>query len=421
MLDEARRLRTTNQDQAAFALWQSAGAAAQAASPDHLAAFWSERNQLARALLQQGDATAAYALAANAGQTDPEARADAEFLAGWIALRRLNDPGTAAQHFRSHRCNPPQAAITQARGHYWLGRALAAQDTQRPKPPAPNTRAAANWPTTYYGQLAALALGDDPAALNARIEATRDPDWTSQQAVAFAGREIARAAELLVAWGESYRARPFLLRLQELGPDPADQAMAARLSLGFGMPDEAVTIARRAGRDGVMLADIGWPETADPPPGPIDPALTLGVIRQESSFDTAATSPAGARGLMQLMPGTASDVARKLGVTITPASLTLDPNQNMRLGTTYLQGLLDQFTGVLPLAVAAYNAGPGRVQQWLASLGDPRTGQIDMIDWIELIPFNETRNYVQRVTENTAIYRARHGATAPHPLAPWRG
>lgn len=417
-LDEAKRLRATNQNQAAFALWQAAGSAAQSASPDHLGAFWSERSQLARVLLQQGDATAAYALAANAGQTDPETRADAEFLAGWIALRRLSDPGSASQHFLKV-VQSSQAAITQSRGHYWLGRALTAQNEQEAA--RAEYTAAANWPTTYYGQLAALALGDDPAALNTRIESTRDPDWTSQQAVAFASREIARAAELLVAWGESYRARPFLLRLQELGPDPADQAMAARLSLGFGMPDEAVTIARRAGRDGVMLADIGWPETTDPPPGPIDPALTLGVIRQESSFDTAATSPAGARGLMQLMPGTASDVARKLGLQITPASLTLDPDQNMRLGTTYLQGLLDQFTGVLPLAVAAYNAGPGRVQQWLASLGDPRTGQIDMIDWIELIPFNETRNYVQRVTENTAIYRARHGTTAPHPLAPWRG
>ena len=420
MLDEARRLRITNQEQAAFALWRSAGDAAQHdAAPEHLPAYWTERSQLARILLQQGDATGAYALAAGNGQTDPESLADAEFLAGWIALRRLDDPAGAAGHFLRV-IQASKAAITQARGHYWLGRALAARsDTEGARA---EFAAAAHWPTTYYGQLAALAAGDDAAALNARINATRDPDWTSRQAVAFAGGEVARAAELLVAWGESYRARPFLLRLQELGPDPVDEAMAARLALGFAMPDEAVSIARRAGRDGIMLADVGWPETIEPPPGPVDPAATLGLIRQESSFDTTAASPAGARGLMQLMPATAAGIARKLGVPdITPASLILDPDQNMRLGTSYLQSLLDQFGNQLPLAFAAYNAGPGRVQQWLAANGDPRSGQIDMIDWIELIPFNETRNYVQRVIENTTIYRARHGITAPHPLAPWRG
>ncbi len=420
MLDEARRLRLAGQNQAAFALWQASGNSAQHDSePDHLPAYWAERSQLARALLQQGDAAGAYALAINAGQTDPEAMSDAEFLAGWIALRRLADPADAAKHFL-HVAAASHAAITEARGHYWLARALAAQnDTEGART---EYAIAAGWPTTYYGQLAALAAGDDPAALNARIRAARDPDWTSREAVDFAGRDIARAAELLVAWGEGWRARPFLLRLQEIGPTPSDEAMAARLALGLGLPEEAVAIARRAGRDGVILADVGWPETVAPPDGPVDPALTLGVIRQESSFDASAASPAGARGLMQLMPGTAADMARKLGVTdFTQISLTADPAQNVRLGTSYLQTLLGEFGNQLPLAIAAYNAGPSRVQQWLTANGDPRTGPIDMIDWIELIPFNETRNYVQRVIENTTVYRARHNTTSPHPLAPWRG
>ncbi len=420
MLDEARRLRLANQDQAALALWRTAGAAAQHdAGPEHLPAYWTERSQLARILLQQGDATGAYALAAGNGQIDPEPLADAEFLAGWIALRRLDDSAGAAKHFEAV-IAASRAAITQARGHYWLGRALAAQGDAAAAHAEFET--AARWPTTYYGQLAALAAGDIPLTLNARIDAARDPDWSTQQAVTLAGSELARAAALLVAWGESYRARPFLVRLQDLHPDPATEGMTARLALGFAMPDEAVSIARRAGRDGIMLADVGWPETIHPPPGPVDPAVTLGLIRQESSFDTGATSPAGARGLMQLMPATATDVGHKLGLAeVTLASLTLDPDQNMRLGTSYLQSLLDEFGNQLPLAIAAYNAGPGRVQQWLAANGDPRTGPIDMIDWIELIPFNETRNYVQRVIENTTIYRARHNTTITHPLAPWRG
>jgi soluble lytic murein transglycosylase len=280
---------------------------------------------------------------------------------------------------------------------------------------------AAKWPTTFYGQLAAVALGDTPAELNARILALRDPAWTPPQAVTFLGRELARAAMVLVAWGEPWRARPFLLRLQDASPDPIMQSMAARLALGFGLPDQAVAIARHAGRDGLILADTGWPTTVTPPAGPVEPAVTLGVIRQESGFDVNAASPAGARGLMQLMPGTAADMARQLGVQPSLVSLTGDPQENMKLGTTYLQGLLDRFGGSLALALAAYNAGPGHVLDWLTTIGDPRAGAIDMIDWIELIPFGETRNYVQRVIENVAVYRARLGVTAPYPLAPWRG
>jgi len=220
-----------------------------------------------------------------------------------------------------------------------------------------------------------------------------------------------------VAWGEPRRAKAFLLRLAETAAGAADRAMAARMALGLGLPDQAVAIARRAGRDGLMLPEAGWPIAVEPPDGAVEPAVTLGLIRQESSFDAQAGSPAGAQGLMQLMPATAAGVARRLNEAVSLPALTADAAYNMRLGTAYLQTLLDQFGGALPLALAGYNAGPNRVLDWLAGYGDPQTGAIDMIDWIELIPFNETRNYVQRVIENVVIYAARRGTNAPHPLA----
>ncbi|HTW27514.1 MAG TPA: lytic transglycosylase domain-containing protein [Acetobacteraceae bacterium] len=417
MLDRVRALRRAADDQAALSLWLAEGAAAeQAAPPDRLPLFWAERNVLARQLLADGNAGGAYALVDAHGPLTGEPKLDAAFLAGWIALRRLQDPATAARHFRVL-ADASQAAITQGRAHYWLGRAAEAAGDHA------TARAeyvkAATWPTTYYGQLAALAVGDDPAALNARIDALHDPHWTRAQAVAFVGQQVARAAVLLVAWGEPYRARPFLRRLEEEAPGPSGQAMAAWLALGLGLPDQAVAIARRAGVDGLILADVGWPDRIEPPDGPVERAVTLGLIRQESSFNTAAFSPSGARGLMQLMPATAQDVAHHLGLSVSLVSLTADPDENMRLGTSYFETLLQQFGGSLPLAIAAYNAGPNRVQEWLATNGDPRVSG-DMIDWIELIPFGETRNYVQRVVENIAVYRAHLGLIRPYPVPPWR-
>ena len=276
-------------------------------------------------------------------------------------------------------------------------------------------------------------MGEDDAALAGRIRAARDPDWTQDRALDFAGREQARAAALLAAWGEPRRARAFLQRLDEQAEDPADRALAARFALGLGMPDQAVAIARRAGRDGLMLPDAGWPVAVQPPEGAVEAAVLLGLMRQESNFDAQVASGAGARGLMQLMPATAAEVARRLGEPVSVPALTADPAYNMRLGTRYLQGLLERFGGTLPYALAGYNAGPSRVQEWVAAHGDPPQsqpgdqrpgdgqpgGRLGMIDWIELIPFGETRNYVQRVIENVVIYRARGGTVAPHPLARW--
>jgi soluble lytic murein transglycosylase len=415
MLDRARNLRRTNRSAEAVALWTRAGGAAQRAAPDHLSDFWSERHQLVRKILREGDRAGAYAVAAEHGQVAAETLTDAEFLAGFIALRQLNDPGRAARHFRTL-ADVSKAAITQGRAHYWLGRAAAAAG----RDPTEDYRRSAVWANTFYGQMAGLALGEDTTALANRVRAMRDPEWSHEVATAFTGHEVVRAAAWLVAWGDPIRARPFLLRMDEIAPITAERALNANLALRVGLPDMAVFIARRVGRDGSALPQAGWPIPYQPP-ADFDASIALGIMRQESSFDIGAVSSSGARGLMQLMPFTARDVAKQLGIPTSLPVLTSDPDHNMRLGTTYIRDMLTRFDGHLPMAVAAYNAGPHRVTQWLGDIGDPRSSaaRLDMIDWIELIPFNETRNYVQRVLENIVIYRARRNEDTPTLLMQW--
>jgi soluble lytic murein transglycosylase len=410
VLDLARWYRRAGRDNEAAQVWIEHGAAAEAAAPsERQNAFWDERNLLARRLLRAHEDGLAYLLA-SMPTASAEGRLDAEFLSGWIALRRLNMPEEAARHFAALP-NLSSSAITLGRAGYWLGLAYTASGHTEDADAA--FKAAAAWPTTYYGQLAVLALGEPEAALAERIRAAADPAWDPDRALAFAGNELARAATLLAAWGEPRRAKPFLQRLDEQATDPVGRAITARFAVELGLPEQAVAAARRAGRDGIALPRIGWPEAVNPPEI-VERAVALGLIRQESSFDPGAASPAGALGLMQLMPATATQVARRLNE---PAGTLTDAAFNMRLGATYLQGLLDRFA--LPAALAAYNAGPSRAAEWLSVNGDPATGAVDPVDWVELIPFNETRNYVQRVIENVLIYRARAGVEAPHPVLRW--
>jgi soluble lytic murein transglycosylase len=411
----AEWLRQANELQQAMALWTSRGIAAEAAAPAaHLAAFWPERDRLARRLIREGDPKDAYALVNQPGQIASVQRLDAEFFAGFIALRLLHDPAAALRHFQALQDASP-AAITQARAWYWIGRVQAAMGHD----PRPAYAKAASWPTVFYGQMAALALEEDAKTLASRIAKLEDPPGTREQALGLTERQVVRAAALLVAWGEPRRAETFLLRMDQLAPTLADRSLTAQLALFLGQPQIAVAVARVMGRDGYMLPVAGWPVPVTPPEGGVDPAIVLGLIRQESSFDTETVSPAGARGLMQLMPATAAEVARQIGTSVSAVSLVTDPDHNMRLGTTYIQELIARYDGSLPLAIAAYNAGPSHVDQWLAENGDPRTGPVDMIDWMELIPLSETRNYVQRVLENVVIYRARRGEATPTLMVQW--
>lgn len=412
-LAEATWLRRADRDADALAFWRDHGFAAERAAPaDRRAAFWNERDILARDLLRAGDAAGAFAAADDTAQTDPAAAASAGFLAGFIALTRLHDPALAARCF--HRLLAvSRAAITDARAYYWLGRAAAAAGAD----PDGAYRQAAAWPTTFYGQAAARALGEHPVAL---LDAAQDPGFTRPQALEFTSHELVRAALLLAAWSEPGRARAFLMREAEIAPDPATQALSARLALALGLPDTAVFIARRMGLEGRMLPRAGWPMPVQPPAADgVDPAVVLALIRQESSFDRGAVSPSGARGLMQLLPTTAMQEANELGASVTPVVLTADAARNMQLGTAYLAQLLSRFGGSLPLALAAYNAGPHRVDQWLTENGAPAPGAAGMLDWIELIPYGETRNYVQRVLENVVVYLARRGARDPALTTQW--
>lgn len=312
VLELARWYRRAGQDRDAATVWTTLGARAEAAAAaERRGAFWDERNLLARRLLRVDEPGLAYAVAALPAAS-PEGAIDQAFLSGWIALRRLNQAEEARAAF-GRLAGLSRAAITQGRAQYWLGRAAEALGDREGARVA--YAAAAAWPTTYYGQLAALAAGDDAAALGARVARVQDPMWDTGRAEAFLARDGVRAAVLLAAWGDARRARPFLSRLDELAKDGTERAMAARLALGLGLPDEAVAIARRAGQDGVMLPGAGWPAAVSPSPGDgVERAVVLGLIRQESSFDVGTTSPVGARGLMQLMPATAAAVARKLGV-----------------------------------------------------------------------------------------------------------
>lgn len=416
VLETARNLRRADRDLEAAAAWRAGERLQRDLSTEAQRAIWTERQVLARKLLRLGQEREAYRVAAEHGQTSPgEARQEAEFLAGFIALRRLNDPAAAQRHF-ARLAEGSRSVITRARAAYWEARALSvtgSADAVRAR-----YQAAAALPAAFYGQLAALALGESTAQLSARITGAPVPPATPERAVAFASRELTRAVVTLADLGDARRARIFLLRLEDLAADPVDQLLAARLAHAVGRPDHAIWVARRAGADGVMLLDDGWPAPYQANVTAPEAPLIYAITRQESNFDPEAVSSANARGLMQLLPSTATLVARRLGIPHATPMLTGDPQHNMRLGAAYIQQMLERFDGALPLAAAAYNAGPGRVDEWLGTYGDPRAS-VDVIDWIEQIPFAETRNYVQRVIENVVIYRARNPslAAAPHPLA----
>ncbi len=414
-LAQAQALHEAGQDDAAADLWQSQGESAMsAASTEQQYMFWPAQNTLARALLQEGDATRAYqVITAVATVPGHEQTLDREFLAGFVSLRFLNRPDQAAIWFRRLAAASP-AVITQARAYYWLARAETGAQAA-----ADYARAAA-YADTYYGQLAALALGDTPEQLAARIKAVSEPGFSVEDALDFGLGELPRAAVLLVQMNDPHDAVIFLNRIGQTALNDKSRVMAARLALGLGYPQSAVAIARYAGINGQMLLPDGWPRPYDPPAGTLDPAISLGIMRQESSFDPTVVSGAGAIGLMQLLPSTARRTGAKYGL---PANNLFDPDQNMALGAAYLAQEIQNFGECLPLAIAAYNAGPTNVANWLAVNGDPemgtREGGANIIDWIEEIPFSETRNYVQRVSENITIYRALQTGSAEMPEAKW--
>ncbi|MBP2294672.1 lytic transglycosylase domain-containing protein [Azospirillum rugosum] len=369
-------------------------------------AWWTERHILARRAIEKGDYNLAYRLVKAHGQTEGNGVAEAEFLAGFLALRFLDDPSSAFGHF--HKLyRSVGAPISKARGAYWCGRAAEALgETAQAKDWYAK---AAQYGTTFYGQLAARHTGS-----NGRIALPAEPRVSNAEATAFERREVVRATKLLaeIEGKDDERVTAFLRRISLDSKDPSSYVLAAKLAREVGRRDLAVAAAKDAAQSDVFLVEAGYPMIEARPSAP-EIALVHAIIRQESTFSTGVVSSAGARGLMQLMPGTAQLVATKLGIKHNNAKLTADPEYNVKLGSAYLADMIDRFNGSYIMAIAAYNAGPTRVRQWIDSYGDPRGEAIDPVDWLELIPIYETRNYVQRVMEAMLVYRARiQGAKA---------
>jgi soluble lytic murein transglycosylase len=392
-LERAQWLRRNNNLDEAKALMLSP-------TPTQNDAWANERNQLARDLLATNRAADAYAVIAAHGQSKGLALAESELLAGWIAFRQLKKTAEAQKHFQKLYDNVT-TDIWRSRAAYWLARTYEA---------AGRTADANDWygkaaamGQTFYGQIAQRKLPGSAAKLPS------DPVPSAADRQALDGRELTSVARFLGQAGNDDRARLFLLRLATQVTAPGETALLARLALELKRPDVGLTVAYRAANNGVVLFDAAFPMVDLGNTGTLERALALALTRQESSFNAAAVSSSNALGLMQLLPSTARDVAGRLGVPFIEEKLTRDPAYNVQLGSQYLAEMLKRFGGSYELAAAAYNAGPNRVARWLdpASLGDPRTSKIDMVDWIESIPFRETRNDVQRVMEGVVVYRSR--------------
>ena len=320
------------------------------------------------------------------------------WLAGTTALHRLNRPNEAAAMFVRY-ARGGQSSQVLTKGMYWAGRA--AQRAGHVVQANAYYEEAARYPELFYGQLALERLGR-PVPAPAPVPAYRP---TPGERAAFQSRDLVQAIRLLGQMASWQDQSAFVRALAESAERDADRVLTAELAGQIGRPDLGVWLARSARNGGTpFYARAGWPQMNVPPAQRHLWSLAHGITRQESSFDRSAVSHAGARGMMQLMPGTARETAGKLGLPYDLGRLTRDPQYNIMLGSHYFEGLMRSWGNYAPLAVASYNAGPGNVRRWIRENGDPRTPGVDIIQWIEEIPFSETKGYVQRVLENAVVY-----------------
>ena len=376
-----------------------------------LESMWTERKLMILDLIRDREFETAYELAAANGMERGVEFADAEFLAGWLALTKLDQPGVAFAHFERLESGVT-TPVSTSRALYWQGRA--AEASGELELASDRFTAAAGYPTAYYGQLALLALGPDAAEL----DLPPDPDPSEEARAAFNARPEIQALRLLAEVNADYLFRVFMYHFDDEMQTPEEQAMITDIALEYFQIRQAVRAAKAGRLQGMILAERAYPLIDLPDAAPMAPeaALTYSVIRQETEFDPQAVSGAGARGLMQMMPATARQTARQLDMPYNFQWLTDDPGYNLTLGMAHLQEVVTDYEGSLVMALAAYNAGGHRVRRWVNSYGDPRTDDIDPIDWVESIPFSETRNYVQRIIENLQVYRARLNNGEATPL-----
>ncbi len=395
---EARYLRRKNKFAEAAAIMLKAPTDREAlVDPD---AWWTERRVLSRELVDDGDMKLAYRIAAAHAAESPVEAADAEFHAGWYALRGLNDAKTAARHF-ARIAEIAEGPISLARAYYWLGRAA---EAGAPGDAKTFYEKAAVYSTVFYGQLAADRIGGK--TLNVAYPEPTDADREN-----FRRRETVKAIRRLERCGYQKLADMLYRELAGYLPQPGELAQLADMAERRSDHTLALKIGKIAAGRGLDIGALSHPVGAIPADADISgsgKALAYAIARQESEFNVAAVSHAGARGLLQLLPGTAKSVAKKAGMTFSQERLTTDAGYNATLGAAFLSEQLGRFDGSYVLTFVGYNAGPGRARDWIKRYGDPRGKDIDtVVDWIERIPFTETRAYVQRVMENYQVYKMR--------------
>lgn len=404
-LERLRWRRKKNMDFSAIEILHNAPSPNLIANPDQ---WWTERNILTRRLIERKQYESAYLLVSKHGLKEGEGFAQAEFLSGWLALRFLKKPWEAFQHFEKLYINS-NMPITKGRAAYWAG--LASEGLGHPEVAVKWYETGAKYPATFYGQMALARLGREAEPVGGV------PALSPQMRASFEKDAKIQAARLLFKAGVHDDADAFLRAYADRATAVEQFYLAAELSDSWQRPNDSVAIAKKAQTKGFTMIEYAFPTIlARMKKVDAEWALVHAIIRQESAFDTKATSSAGARGLMQLMPATAKETAKKAGISHENEWLVTRPDHNIRLGAYYINQMLSRFDNSYPLAIAAYNAGPGRVNQWLKEIGDPRTGEVGMIDWIELIPVAETRNYVQRVLEGVYIYRNKFKDLQETPL-----
>ncbi len=369
--------------------------------PPHPELWWVERDHIIRRVLDAEKYDLAYRLAREHRQPPGTLGfAEAEWLAGWIALRFLKDGTAAYEHFRTMYKNV-RFSLSQSRAAYWAARA-SAHIGHAERVASWNQKAAAH-PTTFYGQLASWGL---QKTLDFNPFPRPGPDARTDMDA----RETVRLVALLSSIGEKKRIDPFIRHLYNMAQSPMEKALVIERAGEAGRSDLAAKYARDAQKFQIDVMDYAYPLPAQagiflPQTPGYDPALIMAIIRQESGFDPEAQSHAGARGMMQIMPATAKKLSGMLGLPYSRSRLKTDRDYNLTLGRSYIEGLLERYDQSLILALAAYNAGPARVKRWMKKNGDPRKDDINSLDWIEKIPFRETRIYVQRVLSNLQVYR----------------
>ena len=363
--------------------------------------WWKERSIIARSLIYKKKFTTAYRLTSRHGLKEGPEFAEAEWMSGWISLSFLNDPVLAVDHF-SKFYNNVGYPISLSRGAYWLGRSyekLGNIDESKKW-----YKESAKYLTTYYGQLSHLKISpNEPIILDDLMDV--DKTFTED----FYKKELVKVVYLLDELNKDKYTKHILRYLANENVDQGSEVLAAKLATDIGRFDFAIQVSKIASYQKRFHNKYNYPIISTPKminkrkiP---EAAFILSIIRQESEFDTSANSSAGAKGLMQLMTYTAKTVAKQAKMTYSKSRLTKDPEYNINLGSYYIAGLILEYDGAYPFAIAAYNAGPKRVKYWKKINKNPQKGQIDYVDWIELIKFKETRNYVQRVLENYNVYR----------------